>query len=253
MLITPRHIVKLSFWAVVLFAPFLAAAQEPAVPVSQEPHHHLIFENSYVRAYYVEVAPHDSTLQHRHDLPYFAVLLSGGSVPGVAPAEAAPQPGGAPRAIYSAGGISHKVPNPADTPFRNVTVELLHPQDQARNRCQEVLPNQPRQECALLASALPSPPYHYPVFETSEILVEYWEVPANFTSPPAFGPEDRFDRLLIALDGPTVSAAGSTAARVPAQGGVLWLSAGAKPFFRTPPERGGHFFSITFKDTGRSR
>ena len=235
------------FLAALLLVPFLAAAQEPAaVPVSAEPHHHLLLENAYVRAYYVDVPPHGSTLQHRHDLPYFAVLLSGGSAPAAAPVASTPAaPAEAPRAIFSPGGIAHTVPNPADTPFRNVTVELLHPQTAARNRCQEVLPNQPREQCDRTASAKLPPPLHYAVFETSEILVEYWDLAANFTTPSW---DDRFDMLLVDLDGPSVSAAGATP-RAPMQGGVLWLAAGSKPVFKTPADRGGHFFAITFKDS----
>ncbi len=195
---------KLSLVAALLLVPFFAAAQEPAaVPLSAEPHHHLVFENGYVRAYYVDVAPHSSTLRHRHDLPYFAVLLSGGSAPAPGAASAPPLPGDAPRAIYSPTAVSHTVPNPADTPFRNVTVELLHPQGAARNRCQEVLPNQPREQCDRPAAAKNSSLLHYAVFETSEILVEYWDLAAHVTEPPW---DDRFDMLLVDLDGPVVSA-----------------------------------------------
>ena len=238
---------KPSFLAAVLLAPLLAAAQDPtAVPLSQEPHHHLVFENSYVRAYYVDVPPHESTLRHRHDLPYFGVLLSGGSGPSAAPAASTPQePAGAPRAIFSPSPISHTVSNPADTPFRNVSVELLHPQGAARNRCQEVVQNQPREQCDLAASAKLPPPLHYAVFETSEILVEYWEMGANFTTQPW---DDRFDMLVVGLDGPSVSAARADSPS-PAQGGVVWLPAGSRPVFSTPPDRGGHFFAITFKDS----
>jgi hypothetical protein len=237
---------KLSLVAALLLLPFFAAAQEPAaVPLSAEPHHHLVFENAYVRAYYVDVPAHQSTLRHRHDLPYFAVLLSGGSAPAPAAASTPQPPADAPRAIFSPTAVSHTVPNPADTPFRNVTVELLHPQGAARNRCQEVLPNQPREQCDRPAAAKLPPVVHYAVFETSEILVEYWDLTANVTAPPR---DDRFDMLLVDLDGPVVSAAGA-ASYIPAQGGVLWLPAGSRPVFRTPDDRGGHFFAITFKDS----
>ena len=238
---------KLSLVAALLLLPFFAAAQEPAaVPLSAEPHHHLVLENSYARAYYVDVAPHESTLRHRHDLPYFAVLLSGGGAAATAAASTPQSRADAPRAIFSPTPVSHTVPNPADTPFRNVTVELLHPQSAARNRCQEVLPNQPREQCDRPAAAKNPTLLHYAVFETSEILVEFWDLAANFTTPSW---DDRFDMLLVDLDGPVVSAAGA-ASFTPAQGGVLWLPAGSRPVFRTPAGRGGHFFAITFKDSG---
>jgi quercetin dioxygenase-like cupin family protein len=237
--------------ALLLFVLPLAAQSPPqtpaAVPVSKEPHHHLVLENSYVRAYYVDVAPHESTLRHRHDLPYFAVLLSGGG-------PAAAQSGGsqpqqsfqAPRAIFSPGGISHAVSNPGDTPFRNVTIELLHPQGAVRNRCEQIVRGQPLEQCDSPASVAAHSPLHYAVFETSEILVEYWHIPANVTTRPW---DDRLDALLVDLEGASVTAAGGIDSSNAAPGGVLWLSAGSKPVFKTPPDHGGYFLAITFKDS----
>jgi hypothetical protein len=227
------------------------AAQTPspepaAVPVSNEPHHHLVLENSYIRAYYVNVAPHESTLQHRHDLPYFGVLVSGGGSP-AAPAvgAATPQSSQAPRAIYSPGGVSHTVRNPADVPFRNVTVELLRPQGRVRNRCTEIVQGQPLEQCDLPPAGEVRNPSHYAVFETDEILVEYWTIEANSTAQPLDGGRDV---LLVDLDGPSVTAAGGIDSRNAAPGGVLWLPAGSKPVFKSPPDRGGRFFAISFKD-----
>lgn len=243
------------FAPLLLFAPSLAAQtppqpsapSPPAVPVREEPHHHLVFENSYVRAYYVDVAPHESTLQHRHDLPYFAVLLSGGGAPPGPPAgTAAPQSSLAPRAIYSPGGVSHTVKNPADVPFRNVTVELLRPQGRVRNRCTEIVPGQPLEQCDISPEGQPRNSSHYAVFETDEILVEYWAIDANSSAQPS---DDGRDILLVDLDGPTVTATGGIDSRNAAPGGVLWLPAGSKPVFKTPPDHGGHFFAISFKDS----
>ena len=251
----PRHLaLRRIGWfcsAVSLFVLPLAAQSpvqsSPAVPVSQEPHHHLVLKNSYVRAYYVDVAPHESTLRHRHDLPYFAVLLSGGGAPAAPTAgAAAPQPPQAPRAIYSPGGISHAVSNPGDTPFRNVTVELLRPQGKVRNRCDEIVRGQPLEQCDKPASLAASLPLRYAVFETSEILVEYWQLPANFAAHPWGG---RLDTLLVDLENASVSNAGGSDSRRAAPGGVLWLPAGSHPVFKTRPDRGGHFLAITFKDS----
>src|SRR6266568_2442627 len=43
--------------------------------VPGEPHHHLKIENEYVRAYYVEVPPHQDTQLHQHDHDYIYVSL----------------------------------------------------------------------------------------------------------------------------------------------------------------------------------
>jgi len=235
---------KLSWWAAIVLLPVPAAAQEPAVPVSQEPHHHLVLENSYVRAYYVEVAPHDSTLQHRHDLPYFAVLLSGGPA-GVNPPAAAVQQATEPRAIYSAGGISHAVSNPADVPFTNVTVELLRPQGKARNRCTEVVQGQPLERCDIPTGGSVSTSSRYAVFETDEILVEYWKIDANFSERPW---DHDHALLLIALDATALWAA--DASPNAGSSSLLWFDAGSKVLLKIPPDRhSGHFFAIFFKDS----
>lgn len=46
------------------------------VPVEQEPHHHVIFENQYVRVLDVVVKPGDTTLFHQHSLDNVAVQLT---------------------------------------------------------------------------------------------------------------------------------------------------------------------------------
>ena len=249
-----RHSATARISALLLGALFLVlsmAAQAPAptpaaVPLREEPHHHLVFENSYVRAYYVEVTPHESTLQHRHDLSYFGVLLSGGPATNAPAAAATQQSPESPRAIFSPGGISHTVGNPADVPFRNVTVELLHPQGKARNRCRELVQGQPLEQCDMPAAGQPSNPFHYAVFETAEILVEYWEIGASFTAKSW---DSRRDTLLVALDGASVSAAAGLDSRNAARGGLLWIPAGSNPVFKTSPDHPGHFFAITFKDS----
>ena len=240
-----RYSMKLPLWAAVLFLPLPTLAQEAAVPVSQEPHHHLVLENSYVRAYYVEVAPHDSTLQHRHDLPYFSVLLSGGpAASSPAPARSQQQPE-EPRVIYSTGGISHKVGNPAEVPFTNVTVELLRPQGKARNRCTEVVQGQPLERCDIPSGVSPSSSSRYTVFETGEILVEYWKIDANFSERPW---DHNQALLLIALDATALWAA--DASPNAGSSSLLWFDAGSKVLLKIPPDRhSGHFFAIFFKDS----
>jgi quercetin dioxygenase-like cupin family protein len=46
------------------------------VAVEQEPHHHVVFENQYVRVLEVSVRPGETTLFHRHSLDNVAVQLS---------------------------------------------------------------------------------------------------------------------------------------------------------------------------------
>src|SRR6266481_5227183 len=91
-----------------LFAFSLSAQAPVAVPIPKEPHHQLVFENSYVRVFRVNIPPHESTLLHQHDLPYLYVALG--------PTDVRPSAAGKPaphllwwdgQVAYSRGGFAH--------------------------------------------------------------------------------------------------------------------------------------------------
>ena len=104
----------------------IALSAQNAVEITAEPHHHLVLENSYVRAFAVDVAPGDSTLVHihRHDIVsvVFGPAEISNEVLGKPPVQSKVQDGhtGAGNA-----GIAHAVRNVGATHFRNVTIELL--------------------------------------------------------------------------------------------------------------------------------
>jgi quercetin dioxygenase-like cupin family protein len=108
--------------------PFRAGGAEQAVELTAEPSHHLAFENPYVRVFKVEAAPHATTLMHRHNHDYIYVVLGAAqitnTVEGKAPVSAKLRDG---EVAFAPGPFSHKVTNNADTPFRNITVEVLKP------------------------------------------------------------------------------------------------------------------------------
>ena len=58
------------FWAVVLYQ--VIAAQ---VPVRQEPLHHNVFENAWVRVLDVRIQPGDTTQFHKHETPSVFIVL----------------------------------------------------------------------------------------------------------------------------------------------------------------------------------
>jgi quercetin dioxygenase-like cupin family protein len=117
---------------VVLAVIFLAAqtkkqAKPPSeVEITSEPNHHLVFENSYVRVFQVEAAPRSATLLHRHRHDYVFVSLGASEVSneveGKPPVTLKLQDG---EARFTQGNFAHIVRNLANTPFRNVTIELL--------------------------------------------------------------------------------------------------------------------------------
>ncbi len=99
---------------------------EHEVVIEDEPRHHLIIANQYVRAFAVEIAPHERTLCHRH--PYDYILYVTGDAEIVSAAKDKPPE----RQTHHAGecellpaGLVHVVENLGERPFRNVVVELV--------------------------------------------------------------------------------------------------------------------------------
>jgi hypothetical protein len=171
-----------------------------AVAVKDEPHHHLLLENDYVRVYRFELAPHSATLLHLHALPYFGFALGAAdyvnAVEGKPEAHATLEDA---QISYSKGGFAHVVRTETDTRFYNFTVELLKPQANPRNRCVKVLPDGPL-DCPVEAAGKPAA--GMPAFETDEVLVQVGGLPA--------GPSFRLDaaptpRLVLILEDSQVS------------------------------------------------
>lgn len=111
-----------------------------SVPIKEEPHHHLILENAYVRVFRVEIISPDATLLHRHDMAY--AYMSIGRADFINAVEGKPEA----RVTmangqlgYSKGGFSHIVRTTNDMPFYNITIELLHPQANNHSDCAKTL------------------------------------------------------------------------------------------------------------------
>ena len=118
-----------AFLPVVLLTTVFALAQPAAVDITAEPHHHVVLQNQYVRAFNVELAPIDQIQMHRHDHDYVFVTVGAteieNDVAGKPPARLKLQDGDT---RFLPGGFAHSVKNLANTPFRNVTVEFLQDQ-----------------------------------------------------------------------------------------------------------------------------
>lgn len=99
-----------------------------AVPITAEPHHHLVFANARVRIFDVVVGPGQSTLPHRHDYDYFFVVL-GNSLVSVRTSDQTTHPLSLPDGAvrFTPGGFTHTLTNDSTHPFHNITVELLDP------------------------------------------------------------------------------------------------------------------------------
>ena len=111
---------------VFLLIPFLAAQTTNEVEITSEPSHHFFLENEFVRVFKVEVAPHTSTLLHRHGHDYVFVTLGdahvSNEVEGKPPADLKLTDG---ETHFVPGNFAHVAKNLSDQPFRNVTIELM--------------------------------------------------------------------------------------------------------------------------------
>ena len=231
-----------------LLLAFAANAQAPtAVPIPKEPHHHLVLENDYVRVFRVSVPAHEPTLLHQHDVPYVYVALG--------PADVINAVQGKPEAHltmtdgqvgYSSGGFAHIARNESAAPFNNVTIELLKPQGEPRNRCDKVVPGDPGP--CMVERRLHSYT-DTPSFETDEIRVisEEFQPKASVQDVP------ETDRLLVALDQAELTVETPGKADVKLSGGnSLWLSRRTLQIIHNTVDRPSRFLSINFKDSAAS-
>jgi quercetin dioxygenase-like cupin family protein len=115
------------------FLPLLAlavlAAAQPAAPIIEitaEPSHHLLFENPYVRAFKIDLAPHAAMLLHHHRHDYIFVVLGPSSIEndivGQAPFLRKFQEG---ETVFVPGPFAHKAKNLSDKPFQVIAVEII--------------------------------------------------------------------------------------------------------------------------------
>jgi quercetin dioxygenase-like cupin family protein len=109
-----------------LFTAVLTAQSTPEVEITDEPHHHLTLTNDYVRVFYVDVPPGESTLTHWHHHDYIYVTLGNteltNEVVGKPPVSLKLTDG---ETRFSPGPFAHLVRVAPGKSFRNVTVELL--------------------------------------------------------------------------------------------------------------------------------
>jgi hypothetical protein len=227
-----------------------------SVPLKEEPHHRVLFENGHVRVFRFSLPGHQATLLHSHDLPYVPVSLG--------PADYVNAVAGKPEAHvtltdgqvgYSRGGFAHIVRADAGSPVNNFTIELLHPQGDPRNLCQKVTDG-PLNDCpSANRDAAPANPEvntlaqaveKRPLFETGEIVVTSFSI-ARKEDYSESGPQ--FARLLVVeQDSELKVDVPEERSRSLHGGEVLWLEAGQEWRIVTPGDhKVTRFLVITFK------
>ena len=240
-------------------ASFSARGQAPAsatpVAVKDEPHHHLLLENGYVRAWFFDLPGHEPTLLHAHDLPYVAVALTPGdyinAVAGKPEAHVTADDG---QLNYSKGGFAHVVRTDEGSPYHNFTVELLHPQANPRNRCIKVTDS--AYDCPVEAAGKPA--VELPAFETDELLLQQGALPEGRFYNAGSSQQPRLF-LVLSDSNLSVEISGQKAKKLKG-GDVYWLPAGVSatvtdvtPASKKGKDRQGdvklsRFYILCFKD-----
>lgn len=203
-----------------------AAQTGTAVPITSEPHHHLVLDNDSVKAYKVEVGPHESTLLHQHDHDYVFIVIGDAQVTSAIPGKAEAHLELSDGEVHlSRGGFAHVARNEGDHPFRNVTIELLRPQGELHNLCVQEVAREPvvcpgpRQSPGTTPARTDSPQ-----FETDATRVILTRVPPH---QKAALPDSRWEELIVALDEAVIAfAAGKGPERLLRPGDLLWLGRG---------------------------
>jgi hypothetical protein len=204
----------------------VVAAQTPAViPLASEPHHHLVFHNQYVNLYQVEVAPHDSVVLHRHDFDAISIMMSDTHVTVYAPGKPEAQ-----RQVIDGQirlqpqGYVHSTLIDGGAPYRNLTIELLLPQEGARNLCAAVIATQPL-DCPGAQDARPHEAHmERPQFETNRTSVTLIRVLPH--QDVTLGEPGRAELIVVMDEDVAVEGDGSGTQHLLHSGNFVWLDKG---------------------------
>jgi hypothetical protein len=234
------------------FSLAIAAEAPTVIPLASEPHHHLALHNEYVNVYKVEVAPHDSVLLHRHDFDAISVMISSAEVTVLTPGkpdEHRKLVDGQVR--LQTRGYVHSTSIDGNTTYRNVTVELLQPQQAARNLCSAVMANQPL-NCPATPTSTPNETHisiSQPQYETDETLVTLIRVLPH-QSVVIGDPQQ--SELVVVLDSDVMADEKGTSEGKPLHSGdFLWLGQDkASKVFKNSGEKEARIILFTLKSLG---
>ncbi len=225
------------------YALALAAQTANVMPLASEPHHHLSFHNEYVNLYQVQVPAHDSVLLHRHDFDAISLMLSDSQVTVQTPGKpdvhrklAAGQIRLQPR------GYVHSTTIDGDTTYRNVTVELLLPQQGEHNLCFPVIPDKPL-NCPTTQATDSQADRDLLQFESNESSVNLIHV-LRHQSVTVGHP--KYPKLVVALDSDLVTEGSTKKSLNP--GDFVWVESGkALEVVKNNGDKESHIVVFTFR------
>ena len=243
----------------------LCAAQTGApVALTEEPSHHLAFENEYVRVFKVEVAPHSPTLLHEHDRDYVFISIGAAEitneVQGRSPIEQSLADGDT---RLAKGPFAHVAINRAATPFRNITVEVKKKSTKdicgfAGNACPTTMAVTGGTISVGPAGGISSADVKFtkePIFETDAVRASRIRIAAGGSSPEH---EDKLPRLLIAVSDLDLTSTSRVGERMQGvrhpfsvvkqkAGDIAWLPAEAPHTITNSGTQPAHFVILEFK------
>jgi hypothetical protein len=202
-----------------LFFPLAGRAQEQSVvPLKLEPHHHLVLHNDFVNVYSVRVQAQDSVLLHKHDFDAIGITLSDAEITVRVPGK----PGSHQKVVagqlrLQQAGYIHSTAIDGDTVYRNVTVELLLPQQERRNICGGVISGQPL-NCRS-AQADSSAFSEQPQFETNKTKISLIRLKPQHSFTLNTSAQSR---LIVALDDTAVVSSANSPPKALRSGDILW-------------------------------
>jgi len=214
-----------------------AADNDTAVPISQEPHHHLVLENEYTRVYDVTVPAHQSTLMHRHDNDYLGVILEPAEIQNAVVGHPVTKGrAGKGEVRFAVAPLSHRVTDTGETPFRNITIEILKKKS-----------GTPRETTPERGLDIGHGGLIDTVVDNSQVRVQEVQIAAGGMLHKH---THKFPLLVVALSDLDLHnmPQGKAAAMVPQTAGeVKWIGAGSTHEVMNAGKQQAHFIEVEFK------
>lgn len=229
-------------------------AQAPAPlahgDVPGEPHHHLKIENEYVRAYYVEVPPHEDTRLHQHDHDYLFISLGPADVVNAVlnkPEVHLVLKDG--ETHFTRGGFAHVARNLSDAPFRNITIELLKPQGEAQNLCAQIILGAATTACNKTLAT--SGGHGFTVEEQFETVTAYLNLIHLDPDTLHAGAAISANSLLVVLNDSEIQLEVKDQPTRKLHGGEsAWIEADARGVASNPSKNPSNYLQLTMKSAG---
>lgn len=212
---SPRSVLIASL----LFFSLTGGAQEQSVvPLKLEPHHHLVLHNDFVNVYSVRVQSRDSVLLHKPDFDAIGIMLSDAEITVRVPGKPdSHQKLVAGQLRLQQAGYIHATAIDGDTAYRNVTVELLFPQQERRNICGGVISGRPL-NCRS-AQTDSSAFSEQPQFETNQTKISLIRLKPQHSVTLNASAESR---LIVTLDDTAVVSGANSPPKALLSGDILW-------------------------------